>query len=51
MLEILLKFSIFDQHGPANREIGQNQVILATLKILLKFKIFVCPGSAKHKIW
>ena len=43
MLKILLKFSIFDQHGPANREIGQNQEILVTLKILLKFKIFVCP--------
>ena len=34
-----------------NHEIGQNQEIWVTLKVLLKFDIFVLPGPAKHKIW
>ena len=49
MLEIFLKFKIFDQPSPLKHEIWQNQEISFVLTILLKFKDFDHPGSAKRE--
>ena len=51
MLEILLKFEIFDHPGDAKHAIWQNLENWVTLEMFLKFEIFDHPGHAKHEIW